>query len=411
MPPHDPPEPRLYRDLASWWPLLSAPADYVEEAAFFRQVFLEACPFQPRTMLELGSGGGNNASHLKAHFQLTLVDRSPGMLAVSRALNPECEHVEGDMRDVRLGRTFDVVLIHDAITYVTSKLDLYRVMETSFAHCRPGGAALFVPDCVLETFAPSTNHGGEDGVGRALRYLEWVRPPDPRTGQYFVDFAYLLHEDGQPMRVEHDRHEHGVFARGDWMSLLRDAGFAPEILHDPWRQDVFLAKRHATAAQVRAEQPGDHAAIRAVHESAFPTKAEANLVDALRVSGQLTISLVAELGSEMVGHVAFSPVEVSGVTGLGLAPVAVTPRCQRQGVGSQLVRAGLAACGRACTPFVVVLGHPAYYPRFGFVRASDLGLTNEYGADEAFRVVELRPGGLPSGGGLVRYAPEFAAFE
>ena len=100
--------PRLYSELAEWWPLLSAPGDYDEEAGYFRELLVEAC--NPRTVLELGSGGGNNASHLKRHFDLTLVDRSPQMLAVSRALNPECEHVAGDMRSIRLGRQFDAKL-------------------------------------------------------------------------------------------------------------------------------------------------------------------------------------------------------------------------------------------------------------------------------------------------------------
>ena len=90
-------------------------------------------------VLELGSGGGNNASHLKAHFRLTLVDRSPQMLAVSRRLNPECEHVEGDMRSVRLGRTFDAVFVHDAIAYMTTEDDLRAVFATAFEHCRPAG--------------------------------------------------------------------------------------------------------------------------------------------------------------------------------------------------------------------------------------------------------------------------------
>ena len=84
----DPPAPSLYHQLAAWWPLLSAPADYEEEAAFYQRTLLDACERSPQTMLELGSGGGNNASHLKARFAMTLVDRSPGMLAVSRALNP-----------------------------------------------------------------------------------------------------------------------------------------------------------------------------------------------------------------------------------------------------------------------------------------------------------------------------------
>jgi putative acetyltransferase len=159
---------------------------------------------------------------------------------------------------------------------------------------------------------------------------------------------------------------------------------------------------------VRPEQPGDIPAIRAVHTSAFPADAEARLVDALRAAGRLSVSLVAEDAGRVVGHVAFSPVSVDGAPGgLGLAPLAVTPDCQRRGAGGLLVRAGLEAAAQCGAGFVVVLGHPGYYPRFGFRRAGELGLGNEYGADEAFMVRELRPGSLPAGG-LVTYAPEFA---
>ena len=112
--------PRLYGDLADWWTLLSAPEEYAEEAEFYRQTMIAAADGPVRTVLELGSGGGNNASHLKAHYRMTLVDQSPEMLAVSRALNPECEHLIGDMRTVRLRRLFDAVFIHDAIMYLTS---------------------------------------------------------------------------------------------------------------------------------------------------------------------------------------------------------------------------------------------------------------------------------------------------
>ena len=118
--------PRLYRDLAEWWPLLSAPEEYAEEAEEYRRLIDEASGGAAREVLELGSGGGNNASHMKAHFTLTLVDRSPQMLAVSRRLNPECEHVEGDMRSMRLGRTFDAVFVHDAIAYMTTEEDRAR---------------------------------------------------------------------------------------------------------------------------------------------------------------------------------------------------------------------------------------------------------------------------------------------
>jgi SAM-dependent methyltransferase len=135
--------PKLYRELADWWPILSAPADYAEEAAFYHEAITSLCSFRPRTMLELGSGGGNNASHLKRHYELTLVDLSPGMLTVSQELNPECEHLQGDMRTVRLGRTFDAVFIHDAIVYMATEEDLRRAIETAYVHIRPGGVALF----------------------------------------------------------------------------------------------------------------------------------------------------------------------------------------------------------------------------------------------------------------------------
>jgi putative acetyltransferase len=162
---------------------------------------------------------------------------------------------------------------------------------------------------------------------------------------------------------------------------------------------------------IRPEEASDVAAIYAVHASAFPTDAEARLVDTLRAAGRLSVTLVAEDGGRIVGHVAFSPVSLAGAAaGLGLAPLAVTPDRQRTGIGGRLVRAGLAAAANAGAQFVVLLGHPGYYPRFGFRRAAEVGLGNEYGADEAFMVLELRSGSLPAAGGLVRYGPEFAAW-
>jgi SAM-dependent methyltransferase len=240
--------PRLYRDLASWFHLLTGPEDYTEEAEIYRRLLTEAGPV--RTVLELGSGGGNNASHLKRHFELTLTDLSEDMLAVSRGLNPECEHIRGDMRTIRLGREFDAVFVHDAIEYVTSVPDLRAAMETAFVHCRPGGVALFVPDYVRETFKPRTDHGGHDGDARSLRYLEWVWDPDPDDDTYVTDYAYLLrHEDGS-VRVEHDRHVCGLFARDRWLSLLTEIGFRAEIrvIHlsdEDVAPEAFLAARPA----------------------------------------------------------------------------------------------------------------------------------------------------------------------
>jgi trans-aconitate methyltransferase len=129
---------KLYTDLAAWWLLLSTPDDYVEEATFFHQVFSETGQSPPRTLLELGSGSGDNASHLKSHYQITLVDQSPEMLAVSRVLNLECKHLPGDRRTVRLGWLFEAVFIHDAIMYMATETDLRTEMEMVYLHCRPG---------------------------------------------------------------------------------------------------------------------------------------------------------------------------------------------------------------------------------------------------------------------------------
>jgi len=116
----------MYSDLATWWPLLSPASEYAEEAAAYERALTAVCPASARTMLELGSGGGSNASYLKHRFEMVLVDLSAGMLDVSRALNPECEHIQGDMRTVRLGRQFDCVFVHDAIVYMTTVADCGR---------------------------------------------------------------------------------------------------------------------------------------------------------------------------------------------------------------------------------------------------------------------------------------------
>lgn len=212
----------MYREFASWWPLLSPPEDYVEEARIHADLLQKAC--NPRTVLELGSGGGNNASHMKTRFTMTLVDASPDMLAVSRDLNPDCEHAPGDMRHVRLGRKFDAVFIHDAIMYMATRDDLLAALQTAAEHCKPGGAVLLAPDCVRETFEPSDGHDGHDGQGRAMRYLEWVTDPDPDDEQFTVDYLFILHEAGKPPRVHHERHIEGLFARQTWLELCAQAG-------------------------------------------------------------------------------------------------------------------------------------------------------------------------------------------
>ena len=167
--------------------------------------------------------------------------------------------------------------------------------------------------------------------------------------------------------------------------------------------------------KIRAEFPGDATAIHRIDASAFETDAEARLDDALRAAGGLVLSLDAEDGGELAGHVAFSPVTVASeggtiVTGVALGPVAVVPERQRRGLGAALIEDGLRRLATAGHRFCILLGHPEYYPRFGFVPASRYGIRWEHPApDEAFMVRELITGGLDGVAGVVRYRPEFAA--
>lgn len=165
--------------------------------------------------------------------------------------------------------------------------------------------------------------------------------------------------------------------------------------------------------RIRRETPADEAAIHALNLAAFGGSLEADLVDALRREARPFVSLVAVDGDSIVGHIAFSPASLDSDAGkpiAGLGPMAVLPSRQRQGIGSALVEAGLEHCRTAGFVAVVVLGHATYYPRFGFVRASDFGLGCEYDVpEEVFMARELEPDALAHalGPGLVRYHPAF----
>lgn len=218
----------MYRELASWFHVLTPPEEYEVEARFYSSVLEDAALIPVRTVLELGSGGGNNASHMKSRFDLTLTDLSEEMLALSRSLHPDLEHVQGDMRTLRLGRRFDAVFVHDAVVYMTSEEDLAAAVATAFEHCKPGGAAVFAPDETAESFIPRTDHGGSDRDGRGMRYLEWVWDPDPNDTTCVADYAFLLREADGDVRVAHDRHICGLFPRATWLRVLGESGFEAE---------------------------------------------------------------------------------------------------------------------------------------------------------------------------------------
>jgi SAM-dependent methyltransferase len=232
---------RMYDDLAEWWPLLSPPSEYAEEA----EDLLARLPALPgATLLELGSGGGSLAAHLKRHFQLTLTDRSPAMLRVSQRVNPECEHLLGDMRSLRLSRLFDVVLIHDAIMYATEPAAVQETLTTAAIHCRMGGTVAVLPDYIRENFVPGTDHDGHDAEdGRGLRYLEWRHDPDPRDDTYIVDYAFLLRAPDGTTTAAHDQHVEGLFSRAQWLEWFTQAGIPAQSSVDSSAREIFIGTR------------------------------------------------------------------------------------------------------------------------------------------------------------------------
>ncbi len=236
----------LYHDLGDWYRLLDPPLDHADEVESYRRAFESVIGAREATLLELGAGAGHNAFHLKSRFRCTLSDVSEPMLALSRALNPECEHVAGDMRTLRLDRTFDAVLVHDAIMYMTTRADLEAAIATAYAHTAPGGAAVFAPDGALDTFVEHANLLEADQGLRSLRGLEWAWDPNPADEQVTVEYALLMREGGT-VRSLHERHVCGLFRDATWLAVLRGAGYVVSRFERPLDEAscdrVFLARR------------------------------------------------------------------------------------------------------------------------------------------------------------------------
>lgn len=239
-------QPRLYRDLTPWYHLIDPPQEHADEAGTYRDALLRGVAGRAETLLDLGAGAGNNALHLKDRFRCTLVDLSPEMLALSRAQNPTCEHLEGDLRTLRLGRAFDAVLLHDAVMYMTTEDDLRAAFETAWAHTRPGGAAVVTPDTLAETFTECSELLSGDDGSRAVSAVAWQWDPSPDDSTYVVDYAFLLRE-GATVTAVHDRHVEGLFSRATWTCLLEETGFRVELVARPIGDGefdvVFLCRR------------------------------------------------------------------------------------------------------------------------------------------------------------------------
>jgi trans-aconitate methyltransferase len=239
-------QPLLYGELVPWYSLIDAPEDHEDEARCFQEAFERAVTPPPRTLLELGAGAGNAALHLKRRFTCTLTDLSAEMLALSQRQNPDCEHIIGDMRTLRLERTFDAVLVHDAVMYMLTEEELLAAAQTAFVHTRPGGAAIFAPDCYRETFEDDTVTLTADAGDRSMRGLMWSWDPHPEDSTTLTEYAFLLRQ-GDTVRAVHDRHVEGLFSRDTWRRVLSSVGFRVESLLRPVGDgefdDIFLCRR------------------------------------------------------------------------------------------------------------------------------------------------------------------------
>lgn len=219
---------KLYKELSDWWPLMSPHTEYEEEASLYLDIIRRHHP-GVRKAVEFGAGGGSNAFYLKQHFPMTLTDLSPDMLDVSRRLNPDCPHVLGDMRTIDAGTEFDLVFIHDAITYFTEKADLLAVMENAKRHLNKEGILFIMTDQFEETFQPAAIHGGIDKEGRGMRYLEWTFDSDPGDHVTETEYLYIMKDEKGEITREHDSARSGLFSMPEWEALLAEAEFGAEF--------------------------------------------------------------------------------------------------------------------------------------------------------------------------------------
>jgi len=220
---------KLYHDLAWLWPLWGAPEEYADYCKHVMQLMRQYAARPVRSLLNIGCGGGKNVCNLKAHCAVTGLDLSPRMLELAHRLNPECEFVQGDMRSFSLGRTFDAILVDDAVSYMASKTDLQACVQAAWQHLNPGGVMVVTPDDTTETFVQ--NHTVATPAAARMKpagldvvFIENNYDPDPADEQYEATMIYLIRQDGK-LRVEVDHHTLGLFPLHTWRAVLTGAGF------------------------------------------------------------------------------------------------------------------------------------------------------------------------------------------
>jgi SAM-dependent methyltransferase len=216
----------LYTDLAWLWPMWGdAATEYAHYCQHVTDLIRHYATRQTTTLLDIGCGGGKNVLNLKREFKVTGLDLSSAMLAQAKELNPGCTFVQGDMRTFRLDRTYDAVLMDDAISHMNCRADFVAALRTAYAHLNPGGVLIATPDVTIETFeqnktttTPSTRDGLE------VVFIENVYDPDPADEQYETTILYLIRDHGR-LRIETEHWTMGIFSLDTWRRVLSETGF------------------------------------------------------------------------------------------------------------------------------------------------------------------------------------------
>jgi SAM-dependent methyltransferase len=221
---------RLYGDLAWTWPLISPKEDYVPESEEVCELIRKHSKIEAKTLLNLGCGGGHNDWTLKRHFNLTSVDISEEMLGLARDLNPEVEYLKGDMRTLRLDRTFDAVVAFDSINYMRTKEDLRTVFEAAWAHVCPGGAFVTFVEVEKSRFHQNRTSVLQGSSGDVeVTFIENDYDPDPSDTSFESTFVYLIRRAGV-LEIHTDHHLCGIFDMETWLGLLKDVGFDVKVI-------------------------------------------------------------------------------------------------------------------------------------------------------------------------------------
>jgi SAM-dependent methyltransferase len=221
---------RLYTDLAWLWPLWGDPTtEYARYCNHVVRLIRHYSQRPVKSLLNIGCGGGKNIFNLKQHFRVLGLDLSPTMLGLAAKLNPECEFVEGDMRNFSLARSFDSILMDDGISYMSNRQDLSSALQTAFHHLEPGGVMVVTADLVRETFCQNKTvitpaSGNAKPENTDVIFVENVYDPDPTDEHYETTILYLIRENGS-MRIETDRFTLGLFSTDTWKRILSETGF------------------------------------------------------------------------------------------------------------------------------------------------------------------------------------------